>query len=430
MTWRAPLSPEDCGVQSMPDASPTKWHLAHTTWFFETFLLAEPTAGLSAVRPGVRLPLQLVLQRGRRAPRAAGARAAVAPVAGRGARLPQPRRRARCCDRTRARRRCARSRRARPAPRAAAPGADPHRHQARFWHEPAAAGVPRRRPRRRVAGGAAEAPRTWRDARRAASSRSARRARAPAASRSRSTTKARGTASAAAVRAGVAPGDLRRVPRVHRRRRLPAARAVALRRLGRGAGRAAGARRSTGKRATASAVVHPRRHASQCDRREPVCHVSYYEADAYARWAGRACRPRRSGKRRASPPADAAVGEATSLESGGCARIPRGRPPRGDGIAQLFGDVWEWTPSPYTPYPGFRPPPGALGEYNGKFMCNQMVLRGGSCATPRSAHPRELPQLLSARRALADVGLPPSSGSPKAPVSRRGAFRRAPPYRS
>jgi ergothioneine biosynthesis protein EgtB len=87
----------------------------------------------------------------------------------------------------------------------------------------------------------------------------------------------------------------------------------------------------------------------------PVCHVSYYEADAYARWAG------------ARLPTEFEW-EAASGH---------------DGFEQLFGDCWQWTSSAYSAYPGYRPLEGALGEYNGKFMCNQLVLRGSSCATPQ-----------------------------------------------
>jgi len=110
---------------------------------------------------------------------------------------------------------------------------------------------------------------------------------------------------------------------------------------------------------------------------EPLAHVSSYEADAYARF--REARLPREAEwelaAREQPP------EGHFADSG--ALHPRATPEREDGTpAALFGDVWEWTQSPYVAYPGYRPAAGALGEYNGKFMANQMVLRGGSCATP------------------------------------------------
>jgi ergothioneine biosynthesis protein EgtB len=111
---------------------------------------------------------------------------------------------------------------------------------------------------------------------------------------------------------------------------------------------------------------------------EPVAHVSLYEADAYARWAG-ARLPTEEEWERA---ADGAPMTGNLADEGRFHPMPA--PPARDRPAQLVGDLWEWTRSGYGAYPGYRPAPGALGEYNGKFMCNQVVLRGGSCATPAS----------------------------------------------
>jgi len=126
------------------------------------------------------------------------------------------------------------------------------------------------------------------------------------------------------------------------------------------------------------------------DPHTPIAHVSYFEADAFARWASAQCAAWRGARlpteaeweHAGDAQGDAAIAAGNFVESQALHPVPVAR--TGAGLQQLFGDVWEWTSSSYLPYPGYRAWDGAVGEYNGKFMVNQTVLRGGSCATPRS----------------------------------------------
>lgn len=116
------------------------------------------------------------------------------------------------------------------------------------------------------------------------------------------------------------------------------------------------------------------------DPNEPVTHLSYFEADAYANWAGARLPTEFEWERAAAN----ITSEGNFVETERFHPEALNRAPENGELGQMFGDVWEWTRSSYSPYPGYRAERGALGEYNGKFMCNQYVLRGGSCATSRT----------------------------------------------
>lgn len=149
----------------------------------------------------------------------------------------------------------------------------------------------------------------------------------------------------------------------------------------------------------------------EIDPHTPICHLSYFEADAYARWAG--ARLPTEGEwefaaRRLTP---RALRQANFVDRGAFHPLPPITAARDEPV-QMYGDVWEWTQSSYNAYPGYRPLPGAVGEYNGKFMCNQFVLRGGSCATPaghmrasyRNFFPPEAQWQFSGLRLARDIG--------------------------
>jgi ergothioneine biosynthesis protein EgtB len=125
--------------------------------------------------------------------------------------------------------------------------------------------------------------------------------------------------------------------------------------------------------------IHTLQGEVDIDPHTPVCHLSYFEADAFARWSGARLPSELEWELAARALRGPMAGN--FADRGAFHPLPQMHP-AADTPVQMFGDVWEWTQSAYLPYPGYRPLEGAVGEYNGKFMCNQLVLRGGSCATP------------------------------------------------
>ena len=375
-----PLSPEDCGVQSMPDASPTKWHLAHTSWFFETFVLSDAAPTYRAFHPAFRSLFNSyyngVGDRHARPARGLLSRPSLADV--------QAYRRH--VDEAMSRLLDDGGLRAEAAALVVLGLNHEQQHQEliltdikhAFWMNPLR---PAYAPAPAHSADAVAAPQAWRE-------------------------RPGGTVEIGAPSPGASGEPFAFDNEGPRHAVLLAPHALASRLVTCGEYREfiadGGYRRpelwlSDGWDAVQtggwSAPLYWEQQAGQwwsltfagmqpVRSSEPVSHVSYYEADAYARWAH--ARLPTEAEWEGAAAATGVAAERNLLEAGFLRPMPPGLGPSGDGIAQLIGDVWEWTQSPYTPYPGFRAAGGAVGEYNGKFMCNQIVLRGGSCLTPRT----------------------------------------------
>ncbi len=368
-----PLTPEDCAIQSMPDASPVKWHLGHTTWFFETFILAARRPAPPPFHPAFRHLFNsyynAVGERHPRPERGLLSRPSLDEVLA--YRDYVDREMGDILARRAARSRDARADRARHPARAAAPGADPHRSQAHVLAQSAAA----RRTR----------------------------------SNGRSPRSACGTAGGCSVAGGAhsighAGGgfcfDLE-LPRHtvwledFEMATLPVTHGDFLAFIDDGGYKRPELWLSAGwdavnargwqaplywERIEGDWRTFTLHGMAPVEANTPICHVSFYEADAYARWAG----ARLPTEAEWEVAAAQAPVEGNFMESGALHPLALREMPDAGALAQAFGDVWEWTRSDFAPYPGFRAAAGAVGEYNGKFMANQYVLRGGSCATPAS----------------------------------------------
>jgi ergothioneine biosynthesis protein EgtB len=374
-----PLTPEDCQLQSMPDASPTKWHLAHITWFFETFILERFEPGFRPFDPAYRVLFNSYYQ-------------------GVGERYPRPRRglvsRPTLADVKRYRTAvdarmqaliAARGDDAEIAPLVSLGLQHEQQHQELILTDikhalaanPLAAAYAKRWPMAAVQ----PQPLRWfghegglvelghdpaRDGAFCFDNETPRHAAFAAPFEIASRPATYGDFLAFIDDAGYARPELW---------------------LSMGWDWVQSDRRDAPMywiRDGERWLNHTLQGTVEIDPHTPICHLSYFEADAFARWAGARLPTELEWERAARALRSTPTGN--FADRGAFHPLPQ-TAPAGDEPVQMFGDVWEWTRSAYLAYPGYRPLAGAVGEYNGKFMCNQFVLRGGSCATP-SGHVR------------------------------------------